>query len=151
MKKVLLALMVLMVVAIGTSFTAFAEETVTTGSLAGVWSVNEDYGTEGTYTATWTFTSKSRIVYSLVAARPGGYVVDGIGIELGNKVIVALPSYYGLLCNYTYKGTITGSTISGTALFKCADGNKYPGTFTATKASGAAEDKGEAEGSPDPE
>lgn len=151
MKKAGVVLGVLLVMCFCLGFAAHAEEADATGALAGVWSVSEDYGSGGTFTATWTFTPKSGIVYSLVAERPGGYVVDGIGIELGKKVIVKHPAYAGAGCKYTFKGTITGSTISGTALYKCSDGSEYPGTFTATKVSGAAGDEGEAEGSPDPE
>jgi len=135
MKKVLLAFMVLMVAIIGTSFTAFAEETDAAGPLAGIWDVTEYYEGAGNYYATWELTPKRGIIYSLTATRTGVSVQEGIGIEIGSNCIVKHPCYGEGCgdCGYTFKGKITGSTISGTVIYKCSNGTAYNGTFTATK------------------
>jgi hypothetical protein len=153
MKKVLLAFMVLMVLGIGTSFPASAEETDAAGALVGGWSVTEDYGNQEIYTTLWNI---QQLVgpFDLVQALAGGYQRTGIGIELGNKGIVEYRCF-GPVCKvggYTFTGTIAGSTFSGKVVFRRQDiGYVHEGTFTATKMSESSEEsEPESEGDPNP-
>lgn len=111
------------------------------GGLTGTWSVTEDYGSSGVFTATWTFTPLVGNISKVHAERPGGYMVDGIEISPANFPVdvVVHPSYgSGSTCKYIFVGSASSSSFSGNVTYKCTDGSSVPGTFSATRVSAPA-------------
>lgn len=141
MKKVLGVLIVLTLFGIGLSLSAYAEEEEATGLLAGTWNVSENYGSAGIFSATWDIRPLVGSFYLVTATRPTGEQRTGIGIERGNSGTVKHKCYGSSCgdCAYTFKGTISGSSFSGKATYKCKDsGYIVEGTFTATRVGAGA-------------
>lgn len=113
--------------------------------IAGTWSVAENYGASGTFSAVWKIVKQSEtakaIKYKVTATRPGGFVQNGTAKlkKSNNKASVKHPCY-GTGCGscaYKFKGTATPTTISGSADY-CA--GAATGTFVATRTADSADE-----------